>query len=267
MRSINKIKIYCNQGEKSSNVYKKLENILEENNFEINNNNPDLIIAIGGDGAFLRSIKAENYNSNVIYVGINSGTLGFLQEIEIKDLEKFIQALNNNNYLIEEVGIQEADIKTDDKEYKFYSLNEIVIREKELNTAHMKILINNNLLERFAGDGLLISTSVGSTAYNLSFGGSVVYNIFHTLQITPIAPLNSKVYRNLLNSVIVPEKFTIKIMPAEEKKNLLLSIDGENIVINNVQYIKTKVEDKRLKFLKFKKYNYWRKINKKFLSN
>jgi NAD+ kinase len=267
MRKINNIKLYCNENVKSNEVLIDLKKLLEKNDFNIVTEKADLVIAIGGDGAFLRMVKSEQYDSNLIYVGINAGTLGFLQEIKKSDIANFISCLNDNSYRIEEVGVQETDVYTDNNKEVYYSLNEIVIREKDLNTAYFKVSIKNNLLENYVGDGLLIATSVGSTAYNLSFGGSIVYNTFHTLQITPIAPLNSKAYRNLMNSVIVPEKDEIRIAPINNRSNLLLSIDGDNKVFDNVKYIDTKVDSKRLRVLRLNSYNYWEKVNEKFLAD
>src|SRR5699024_100929 len=111
---------------------------------------------------------------------------------------------------------------------KQLSLNEMIVRDMELNTANLKVLVEDVLLEDFVGDGLLLATSFGSTAYNLSFGGSIVYNTFHTLQLTPIAPLNNKSYRTLLNSVILPDNKEIVIKPCNRTKNLLITVDGDN---------------------------------------
>lgn len=267
MRKINKVKIYCNQNKKSNSVFLKLKEMLLKNNFKIVEKYADLAIAIGGDGAFLRLVKQEKYNSRLIYIGINSGTLGFLQEVRINEIKELIKALNNDNYSIEEVSVQETKITTDTSHYTYYSLNEIVIRDRNLNTTNLKILIGNSTLEEYVGDGILISTSVGSTAYNLSFGGSIIYNTLHTLQITPVAPLNSKAYRTLLNSIVIPEKVSIKVIPKKDKRNLLICIDGENKIIDNIKFVKTKVDSKRLKFMRFKKYNYWEKVNEKFLTD
>jgi len=266
-RKINNVKIYSNDNTESNDTLLKLKRVLAKNNFIISDTDYDIAIAIGGDGSFLRMVKSENYNSNLIYVGINAGTLGFLQEIKISDIDYFIECLNENKYLLDKVGVQETSIYTSDNEYLYCSLNEIVIREKDLNTVFLNISINDNILEKYVGDGILIATSVGSTAYNLSFGGSIVNNTLHTLQITPIAPLNSKAYRSLLNSIIIPEKTAIKIIPVNNKVDLLLSIDGENKIMNNVKYIDTKVDDKRLQFLRLENYSFWEKVNDKFLSN
>lgn len=262
-RIINNIKIFSNDNQKSQEVKDKLITLLNKNHFNLVNTDPDLVIAIGGDGSCLRSVKQMIFNSNVLYVGVNAGTLGFLQEVKIDDLESFVESLSNCNYKIEEVGIQETEIHINEDVHHYYSLNEIVIREKDLNTAILEIKIDDAKIERYIGDGILISTSIGSTAYNLSFGGSIVYNTLHTLQITPIAPLNNKSYRNLMNSVIIPENTEIKIIPS--KKNLLISIDGDNKVFEDVDMIKTYVKNKRIKFLRLQNYNFYEKLNEKLL--
>jgi NAD+ kinase len=264
IRKINKIKIHSNENEKSEEVKNKLITLLLDHNFNIVDSEEDLLIAIGGDGSCLRAIKHNNFSNDSLYVGINAGTLGFLQEVKIEEVEDFVNSLNNCDYKVEEIGIQETEIISSDGTYLFYSLNEIVIREKDLNTVILDIEIDNARLEKYIGDGILISTSIGSTAYNLSFGGSIVYNSLHTLQITPIAPLNNKSYRNLLNSVIVPENTEISIKPL--KKSLLISIDGDNKVFDEVISIKTYVKNKRIKFLRLQNYNFYEKINDKFLS-
>ena len=132
--NIKKVKIFSNNSEKSQEIKKLLIDKLNKNNINIVDNDYDLGIAIGGDGSFLRMIKENNFNSDIYYIGINAGTLGFAQEVSIDNIDEFIDNLNNNNFIVEELGIQENDIYTNESNSKFYSLNEIVIREKDLNT-------------------------------------------------------------------------------------------------------------------------------------
>lgn len=262
---MNNIKIYYNNNEKSIETYKTVKNKLLKSGFNVVENDYDIAIAIGGDGAFLRMVKETNFKSDVLYIGINTGTLGFAQEVTIDKIADLINNLKTNNYKIEEFGIQETNVYTKDTNSKFFSLNEIVIREKDLNTAKLSIYIENNLLENFAGDGILISTSFGSTAYNLSFGGALVYNTFHSLELTPIAPLNNCSYRNLINSVVLPQNKQIKIIP-NETKNLIVTVDGENNVYKDVIKIETVINEKTIKCFRNKDYNFIKKINEKFLS-
>jgi Predicted sugar kinase len=264
-REINKVKLFCNNNEQSIETYELTKEVLERYHFEIVDEDYDLAIAIGGDGSFLRMVKQTAFNSNTYYVGINSGTLGFLQEIKPEEVEIFIARINNGDYKTEEISVQETVVKGKIHSSRFFSLNEVVIRDKELNTTSLTIKIDDCLLENFVGDGILISTSIGSTAYNLSFGGSIVYGTLHTLQITPIAPLNSKAYRNLMNPVIIPEDKVIHVIPKKEKRNLILSIDGDTDSYRGVEEIVTKVGDKKIYCLRMNNYDYTNIINEKFL--
>ena len=192
---INKVKLFVNNNIKSKNAEKIVRDTLIKEEFKITEDNDfDLGIAIGGDGSFLRMIRDSNFKEDSLFVGINTGTLGFAQDICLDNLNEFIKELKTNKYHSEDIGYASIEIETKAKTEAIKSLNEIVIRDEGLNTLHCNIYIDNDLLENYVGDGILISTSFGSTAYNLSFGGSIVYNTFDTLQITPIAPLNNKSY-------------------------------------------------------------------------
>lgn len=264
---IRNIKLFVNNNEESIRTGKLIKDKFIRNRFNIVDENFDLGIAVGGDGVFLRMIKDSNFNSVVYYVGVNSGTLGFLQEVKIDEIDKFISELENNDYKVEEIGIQETVINHGNGTSRFYSLNEIVIRDRNLKVVKLDISIDGDLLEKFIGDGILVASSSGSTAYNLSFGGSIVYNTFTSLQLTPIAPINSKVYRSLLNSVIIPDKRVISIVPEIDKRDLLVTIDGENNFYNDVDSIETKIDSKKIKCLRLSHYNFPQKINEKLLMN
>ena len=264
---IKNIKLFINKNDKSLETAKLIKDKLVTNGFIINDKNYDLAIAVGGDGSFLRMVKQNNFNSNIYYIGINSGTLGFMQEVKVEEIDKFIDELKNNKYKVEEIGIQETIINSKDSSSRFYSLNEIVIRDKDLKVVKLDINIDNDLLERYLGDGILIASSSGSTAHNLSYGGSIVYNTFTSLQITPMGPINSKVYKSLINSVIIPDKKEITLIPEENHRNLIVTVDGENNFYNNVDNIKTKIDDKKIKCLRLSHYNFPEKINEKLLTD
>lgn len=264
MKQIKKVKLFVNDNELSKNVAKEVEGKLLKNDFIISDDF-DLAIAIGGDGSFLRMIKSCNFDSKCYYIGINAGTLGFAQEINIESIDTFIEMIKKNDFKFEEIGVEEVIIECNDTVSRQYALNEVVVRDKYLNTTKLDIYIDDVLLESYAGDGILVSTSFGSTAYNLSFGGSIVYNTFHTLQITPIAPLNNKSYRNLINSVIIPANKEVKLIPLKDKENLIVTIDGDNNYYDNVLNVKTSITGKTINVIRNYDYNFVRKINDKFL--
>ena len=258
--------IFYNNNDKSINTFKDIQEKLLKNGFNIVEDDYNIAIAIGGDGAFLRMIKETNFKSDVLYLGINTGTLGFAQEIHVNELDELIENLKTGNYKVNEFGVQETNLYSNNENSKFYSLNDIVIRDMDLNTLKLDIFIDDALLEHFAGDGILVSTSFGSTAYNLSFGGSIIYNTFHALELTPVAPINNKTYRTLANSLVLPQKKNIEIIPVSNK-NLIVTVDGENKYYENVDKIDTILSDKTIMCYQNINYNFVKKINDKFLSN
>ena len=262
----NNVKLFYNNNDKSINTFNEVKDKLIKNGFNIVENDYNIAIAIGGDGSFLRMVKETNFKSDVLYLGINTGTLGFAQEIHVNELDELIENLKTGNYKVNEFGVQETNLYSNNENSKFYSLNDIVIRDMDLNTLKLDIFIDDALLEHFAGDGILVSTSFGSTAYNLSFGGSIIYNTFHALELTPVAPLNNKTYRTLTNSLVLPQNKNIEIIPVSNK-NLIVTVDGENKYYQNVDKIDTILSDKTIMCYQNIDYNFVKKINDKFLSN
>jgi len=262
---IRKIGVFCNTDSYSKKIYKKLINKLSCNGYSVDNDNFDLAIAIGGDGAFLKMVHECDFNDRVYYLGINTGTLGFAQEINPLEIDIFLQMLKDEKYQIENISIGITNIYVKDKEYHLKFLNEILIRQNDLKTINLDIHINKQLLENFRGDGILVATSFGTSAHNLSYGGSIVYSDLHVLELTPIAPLNSRSYRTLSNSVIIPEKREICIMSNDNSKNILLTCDGENYIYNDVEKIEITVKREKIKCLRMYNYDYTKRIYEKMI--
>lgn len=265
MRKINSITIITSNYPKSKKIKEKLVEVLTNYNFKIDDENYDLAIAIGGDGTFIKMVRDLDFK-NVYYVGINTGTLGFKQEINPEEIDEFVRKLNNNDFKIDEMGLQETKVKTKTDTYEFYSLNEIVIRDAKFKTAFLIVKVDGELLEEFAGDGILVSTSLGSSAYNASLGGSIVGGKIHTVQITPIAPLVNRVYKSLRNSLLLPEKNVITIEPNYQRDNdLLVVVDGVDDVYEDVIHLTTKVGRKKILGLVFDNHSYITKIHEKMI--
>lgn len=261
-----KVRLFPNNNDDSLFIADILKSKLESNAYDITLDKFDLGIAIGGDGSFLHMVNSTDFDSEVLYVGVNNGTLGFLQEIKPTALNEFVKVLNDDAYNIEPISYETIEIKFKDGSSVHKALNEVVIRASSLDTVYLDVLVNDKLLERYVGDGLMISTPVGSTAYNLSGNGSIIYSGLHTLQITSLAPINNKVYKSLTNSVILPEDKIIKIRPAGRTKNVIVVVDGKVSNVNDVQEIVVHISAKRLKCLRLDDYDYTAIINDKFLN-
>jgi len=263
MKKIKKIKLFINNDDKSSVIARTLINDLTNNGFLMDDNDFDLGISIGGDGCFLGMIRDSSFNKDAYYIGVNVGTLGFLQEIDINNTKDFVERLSTNDYKIEEVNTLSAIVYTRNDKKEYRCLNEFVIRKDDLSVLKNNIKIDNELLENFTGDGLLVSTATGSTAYNMSFGGSIIYNTLKAYIVTPIAPINNKVYNTLTNSIVIPneKKVTLEF----NNENLYLMVDGKNKILNNVMKIEIMISLNTIKCLRMHDFHFIKVLNNKII--
>ena len=178
----------------------------------------DFLVALGGDGTLI-SVARRSYKFNKPILGINAGKLGFLTDINPENVESFLDKFLKGEYRIDERMVIEVDYE--DK--KLYAFNDVVIT-KDIISSMIEINVDTNEshLNRYYGDGLIISTPTGSTAYNLSAGGPVVYPLTESFILTPICP-HSLTQRPL----VLPSHFEISIKV--NSFNSRLVIDGQEI--------------------------------------
>lgn len=173
-------------------IYKELLKYLKsKKEFEVLNEKKlsqvEYIVVIGGDGTLLRGFKKIK-NKEVKIIAINSGTLGYLTEIRKDDYKKIFENILKGKINIEERYFLTVKIRK--KEYD--ALNEVFLTRDTIkrNIVASEIYVNNKFLGKFKGDGVIISTPTGSTAYSLSAGGPIVTPELKLFLITPIAPHN-----------------------------------------------------------------------------
>ncbi|NLW40336.1 MAG: NAD(+)/NADH kinase [Tissierellia bacterium] len=262
------INVIYNYNSPSKKTYSILTEKLKKKGFiipEKYDEKAELNICIGGDGAFLRAIHRFNF-PNIPFIGINTGHLGFFQEILPENIDDFIEKYINEDYMIEEIFLVKASVTTKEKSFQLYGVNEIVIKGIRSKVVHLEVFIDGNHLESFCGDGIIISTPAGSTAYNFSSGGSIIYPSLKTLQITPLSPISSRAYRSLPNSTVVPGEIPITIKPEYRYENsILIVVDGFEIKYDNLTEITFTVPSKTISRLNFDKNMYWNNLKSKFL--
>lgn len=253
------------QSKKTSEILSKKLKSMSFNISEKYCEGAELNICVGGDGAFLRAVHRNKFPT-IPFVGINTGHLGFFQEILPENIDEFIHKYINNDFVVEEISLVNAEICTKNKYFFLTGINEIVIKGTKSKVVHLDIFLDSNHLEKFSGDGVIISTPVGSTAYNFSSGGSIVYPNLKTLQLTPLSPISSKAYRSLPNSAIIPGDIVISIKPEFKYENSILVInDGVEFIYNNIENIDLKLSNKVIRKLNFDKNMYWNNLKSKFL--
>ncbi len=257
-----------NSSEYTAEITEKLKTVLKREGFTVSdvyNEKAELNISIGGDGAFLHAVRNSNF-SKIPFVGINTGTLGFFPEIIPDHIENFVFAYKSYNYQINEISLIECHVNCSDSIFMTYAINDIAIKRHDLKTAHLDLFFNDTYLQTISGDGVIISSPLGSSAYNFSAGGALVYPSLKTLQIIPLAPLISNAYRCLSSSLIVPSEFEVKIVP-EEKKNATLSlvVDGKVYEMDNIDVVRCFTSNKIINQITIGDFNYWNVIRDKLL--
>jgi Predicted sugar kinase len=264
---IKSVKIIDNRNVKSISAKKMVREAMMKYGFIENHNNADLVIAIGGDGAFINALKNTHFNRKSLYVGIHTGHLGFLQEVKVEEIDLLFKTILDGVYKVETLSIEQIEVIGEESVQTYYALNEMVLREQKLKTIKLDVSINERHLQKFAGDGIVISTPTGSTAYNNSLGGSIIYPSLHTLQVLPLAPLPiTRHYASLKNSVIVPENMTISIIPeVEYQRKIHLCVDGQDLEFSYVEKINITSAKEGINVLRFNNYDFWERINSKFL--
>lgn len=231
--------------------------------------NTELVISVGGDGSFLKAARDLNF-PDIPFICVNTGHLGFFAEIlpDEKEIDDFISSYLKKEYKINELGLLEVEIINDSgKSSLTHAINELVVRGNRSRTAHLSLFVNGNYMETFSGDGLIISTSTGSTAYNYSAGGSIVDNRLEIMQITPISPISTNAFRSFTSSIILPAKNSeISINPEyKNERSIIIVIDGEETKYSYITKIKTRQSDKKVKLLRLTNYEFWDRVYMKFL--
>ena len=182
----------------------------------------DFLVSLGGDGTLLSLVRrSHGYNKPV--VGINAGNLGFLADVTIDDVELFLEQLISNEYRIDERMMIEGYVqRKEGKKEPFFAFNDVVMTRPVVSKmATVYASIDGERFNTYKGDGLIIATPTGSTAYNLASGGPVMYPLTQALIMTPIMA-HSLTQRPL----VVPADFTIELSSPEER--IIAVIDGQD---------------------------------------
>lgn len=195
----------------------------------------DLGLSMGGDGTFLRTAAVVG-NSGIPVLGINTGRLGFLADVNFNDLQETLEEIFAGKYDIEERSLLEICADENSMPYEGHNrgLNEVAILKQD--TASMLTIhtyINDDFLTSYQADGLIIATPTGSTAYSLSVGGPILVPSSPSIVLSPIAPHNLT-----SRPLVVQDNVTIKLKVESRSNSFLVSVDGQS----QVRHAKTQIE-------------------------
>ncbi len=226
----------------------------------------DVIVCLGGDGTILY-LAGQMKDRTVPVVAVNIGSLGFLTEVRADELYEELKLIFAGQYEVEERILLCATVRWEgnktEPERRFQALNDIVVNREGLSRyMTVQIDIGGEPAIKFSGDGVIIATPTGSTAYSLSAGGPIVYPTLDNVLITPICP-----HVSALRPVVLSgnQLIRIRITCDQAREKALLTADGQkDVTIDNRSIIDITKAENRFQLVKSSKRGYFTTLREKF---
>lgn len=219
----------------------------------------DMLVSIGGDGTLI-SVVRRSYPYGKPILGINMGRLGFLTDVRQDEVEAFVQKLKAGEYRIDSRLMLEGELSSPKGTQRFFAFNEAIVTRRPISgMIHVKASIGEEPFNTYFGDGLIVATPTGSTAYNISAGGPVVYPYSKNMILTPICA-HSLTQRPL----VLPSEFEVELEMLEgEFANIV--VDGQEIMdFGYGDRLRLKVAERPAPLVHKKEHNYFQVLREKF---
>jgi NAD+ kinase len=224
-------------------------------------NKTDLIISLGGDGTLLGVYRAVNPKIPVF--GVNLGRLGFITEFNKSDFYEKLNVVLAGKFKITKKALFSVTVNNTKGEDKYYFINDVVFSKNDIaRIISLSITAEGEHIYNLSGDGLIISSTLGSTAYSLAAGGPIVHPEVNAILMTPICP-HSLTHRPL----VVPDHFVVTLQLMGNTDHAHVTIDGQNVItIENFDTITiTKEKSRMIKVIKNEEKTYFHTLKEKFV--
>ncbi|MBW8351972.1 NAD kinase [Bacillus sp. IITD106] len=266
MEQRNKIFFFHKNSPGSIEKISVLKELAERYGFKIVNNSQEanLIASIGGDGTFLQAVRKTGFRQDCLYAGIqDDGIQGLYTDFHTDNLHDMIDAMTTEKIEVRRYPIIKVNV---DNEGSFYCLNEFTIRSGIIKTLVLDVFIDGLHFETFRGDGMVIATPTGSTAYNKSVKGAVVDPLLPCLQVSEMASLNNNRYRTLGSPFILSEGRKLLLKVVQDGNDYpTMGMDNEALSTQRVEQVEILLSDRRIKTVKLKNNSFWEKVKRTFL--
>jgi NAD+ kinase len=225
--------------------------------FDIMCKESDLLVTVGGDGTLISAVR-RSHDFGKPVMGIHAGKLGFLADVSLDELDTFLTQVKAGEYRIDERAMLEAVITTSAGEKRVVAFNDIVITRPSISKMiHVETFVDDKAFNTYYGDGVIISTPTGSTAYNLSAGGPVLFPLTQVFALTPICP-HSLTQR----PVVLPGQFDVEFCTPDQ--SALAVVDGQDMYeFGEGDSIRISLADSPAKLLHRKAFNYFDVLKEK----
>lgn len=232
----------------TQSVVKHITDALCAQAWVLDADHPEVVISVGGDGTFLRAIHTyQDQLKDLFFVALHTGTLGFLTNYACDEWENMIEDLVHGALRTFQLPLLEVCIETRGTCHTILAVNEMRV-ENVIRTQLLNVSIDGKYLETFRGNGLCVSTQVGSTAYNRSLGGAIVYQGVNALQLTEITGIHHHAYRSLGSSLILGENAVITL-ESDDFNEAILCYDHLSLPLNQKTRLTVAYSDLKAKLM------------------
>ncbi|MCK6595025.1 MAG: NAD(+)/NADH kinase [Bacteriovoracaceae bacterium] len=247
----------------------RLTDILKNNNKDVLfitqdelHTETDLIITLGGDGTLIGVCRNIKKTSPPIF-GVNMGTLGFITEFSKSEFFDELEATMKGNFETTSLNLQQVEVFNKGKSnFKGYFLNDVVVTNNHISRMlTLTIEANDEHIYNLSGDGLIISSPIGSTAYSLAAGGPIIHPMVNALVMTPICA-HSLTHRPL----VLPDTSEMMIKAAKSGESIRVTLDGQQaLTMTSAEHLKvSRAKNKVIRLVKNPSRTFFRTLKDKF---
>lgn len=228
--------------------------------FEGNDFDADFVISMGGDGTFLRAASMVG-SKEIPILGINTGRLGFLADVNAHEIERIINALYEDDFTLETRSVILVETDGQPLQGYPYALNDVAILKRDsASMISIRANVNGQYLNTYQADGLVISTPTGSTAYSLSVGGPIIVPGTKVFSMTAVAPHSLNV-----RPIVLPDNSLIELGVESRSHNFLVAIDGRSEKCNEGTKITLRRAPYDIKVVKRSDHRYFNTLREKMM--
>ena len=246
--------------DQSKQIGDKIKQVLQSHQYEYNQESPDTVFVVGGDGTYIKAI--HDYMEripDVKFLGLHTGTLGFFTDYHDNEVDELLKMYISGKYEISEYPLLVTEVNGN----IYHAVNEIRV-ENIARTQILNVHLSNEYLETFRGTGMCVCTQLGSTAYNRSLGGAVIQEGLDLIELSEIAGIHHSKSRSLYAPIVLSKDTRVKLS-SESFEKAILGVDSDVYPIDDIKEFEIRVCDqKRVRMIKGKKISYFKKLNSLF---
>ena len=259
-----RVAIVYNHRPETLAVVQELEKLLAAHRIVRNDDHPEVVVTVGGDGTLLKAFhRYLPQIDHVRFIGVHTGHLGFYTDWRNYDVDRMVDALSRRQPASVSYPLLQLKITAKDGIHVYTALNETTLKGIA-KTLEARVYIKNEFFESFRGDGLCVSTPTGSTAYSKSLGGAVIHPRLKALQMTEIASINNRVFRTLSSPIVIAPDEWITIVPGE-MTDFVVTLDGHQLWHRQIEKLEYRISSHVIRFDKFEHTHFWSRVEDAFI--